>query len=123
MKLIVLIALVCASALAQESSFTNGRPFRVWFEHVPQDAPHTAYYVHQSTNISLPVEQWQEFSTGWFLTNSTPPAMVSSNVFPTHLPMTFYTVSASNEWGRVFSEPFTSAPPRTVRVGGLIPAN
>ncbi len=115
MRWLLLIALALP-LLAQEASFTNGRPFHVQFDYDPLDTTQTVYRVHQSANISLPVEQWQEFETGWYKAQEgTNAIMVSSNTVSALLPMSFYVVSSSNEWGRVFSEAFATAPPRQGR--------
>lgn len=118
MKLFLFVLFAAAVVSAQESSFTNGRPFRVWFDNIPQESSSVVYWVYTSTNITLPVGQWQAHETGWETNGA---VVVSTNFFPAVLPLQLFVVASSNEFGLSFSEPFASAPPRSGKQVGLKP--
>lgn len=108
-----LLLLMASSVLAQESSFTNGRLFRVEFD-VPLTQPtNVVYRVHTTTNLNQSASQWavNELTIVPVRTSDTYLTVISTNQFPAYLPVTFYTVSASNEWGVSFAATNSTRPP------------
>lgn len=77
----------------------------------------TTFRVLSSTNIGMPLEGWTVVNSDWTIdrSNATEIVFVSSNKVLAVAPMQFFAVSASNEWGAIFSEVLASGPPRQGR--------
>ena len=108
------LALLLA-ALSAGAAFTN-RTFTLAFDYDASYASNVTFRVYSSTNAALPLANWNTIDTQSFsnmlLTNITGTAELQfTNRVPAMLPFTLFAVSASNEWGEVFSDPLLTSPP------------
>lgn len=104
--------LIAGSAVADT---TNSRSFVIEFD-VPEAEPRPSnqvFRLHGATSFAQPVEQWNVLNHEFALRGSTNGLITYTSTSPVmaYLPITFFVVSSSNEWGVVFSEAFATAAP------------
>lgn len=104
--------LLVGSAIAQT---TNSRSFVIEFD-VPeaeQRPSNQVFRLHGATSFAQPVSEWNVLNNDFALRGSTNGLITYTSTAPVvaYLPITFFVVSSSNEWGMVFSEVFATAPP------------
>lgn len=114
MKLILFFCLFGVSV------FGAGPPFALLFNYPTNDySTNITFRVHRSTNVTTPLEAWEVVPVVWSVesTNADLFIIVSDKVIGATPPVTFFAVSASNEWGGpVFSEVVRTAPPRATNL-------
>ena len=114
MRCTILSLLLLLSALPLCAQFTNNRPFHLLFD--TDNGTNTTLRVHSTQDAAQPLEQWavvaQLMAVG-VSTNYSVPVIASP-------PRQFFAVSASNEWGIVFSEVVVTEPPRSPRALRLV---
>lgn len=111
MRFLLLLLAVAAPALAQ---ITNGRPFRIQFDYpLLNFDSNITFRAYQSTSLALEVKSWDVTESGWTpSTNGDVITFTSADAHPFWLPVSFLCISASNEWGEVFSNARLVAPPQ-----------
>lgn len=111
MKALILL-LFAACSLSAQQVFTN-RTFSLLFDYPIAEITNATFRVHGSTNATAPVDTWEVLTSDFVIdsTNVDLVTFISSNKVPALLPVQFYVVSASNEWGVSFSEVLRTAPP------------
>lgn len=107
MRTLTLLALSFVLA-ASGLSFTNNTPFHLCFE--SYNDTNVILRVHTTQTAEAPIEQW---SVSWQEQQT-----VISNEVPVvaSLPRQFFVVSASNEWGIVYSPPVKTEPPASPKL-------
>jgi len=113
MKLIPILLLAAAPVFGQMvETFTNVQPGLVAFDYPTNDAtPSTAMYLYSSTNITVPLSNWQTVAV---ITNLNQQGSSNAFVCPRHPPYEYFACRASNEYGlSEFSTVARSVRPRT----------
>lgn len=85
---------------------------------IPEDKfTNTVFRLHASTNIAQAVTNWSVVPMTWIVDTSNPSlyTLSTSNKVPAIGPLQFFSVSASNEFGMVFSDPLSLTAPRQGR--------
>lgn len=113
MKLILFLCLLTTSA------FGAGPPFQISFDYPTNDySTNITFRVHRSTDVTKTLETWEVVPVVWSVesTNADLFRVTSDKVIGATPPVTFFAISASNEWGWVFSEVVRTAPPRATNL-------
>lgn len=112
----LLLLLLGVSALAQ-----SNKQFHLVFDYPvdPLMATNVDFRAHASQSLSINLTNWTVVESQWVResTNAQIITFVSADFVAASPPMQFFVVSASNEWGLVFSDVLATAPP--ARTGTL----
>lgn len=112
MKTLPLIILALALPCAAQG-FSN-KLFWLYFDYPAGELTNTVFRAHASTDIAVSVTNWTAVGSDWItdgVTNDLA-TLISSNKVLATAPVQFFAVSASNEWGIVFSDVLATRPPR-----------